>query len=232
MPCSPALPRPQGEAEAHTHARKHAAAKPPPPPPTHPRLTPRSSTFTPSQTLYYDVDPFLFYVLCEEMPGGEQHIAGYFSRRRAAQVCVHKSSQAQPSQPTATAKATAKRSHSSAVHLPHLPPPSLLVSSACVRAEGNNIACILVLPPHQRKEYGKLLIDLAYNITMREVTQRTPTHLRLHTPHALAHATTPLHSRTRHPTPHTRTPQPLLTTLHLTHSPSPLPPRPSCPTTG
>ena len=34
--------------------------------------------------------------------------------------------------------------------------------------QGNNIACILVLPPHQRKGYGKLLIDLAYNITIRE----------------------------------------------------------------
>jgi len=30
------------------------------------------------------------------------------------------------------------------------------------------VACILVLPPHQRKGYGKLLIDLAYNITIRE----------------------------------------------------------------
>ena len=37
-----------------------------------------------------------------------------------------------------------------------------------VSAEDNNIACILVLPPHQRKGYGKLLIDLAYNITQRE----------------------------------------------------------------
>ena len=35
-------------------------------------------------------------------------------------------------------------------------------------AEGNNIACILVLPPHQRKGYGKLLIDLAYQIRLRE----------------------------------------------------------------
>ena len=34
--------------------------------------------------------------------------------------------------------------------------------------EGNHLACILVLPQHQRKGYGKLLIDLAYQITLRE----------------------------------------------------------------
>ena len=35
-------------------------------------------------------------------------------------------------------------------------------------AEGNNIACILVLPQHQRKGYSKLLIDCAYQISIRE----------------------------------------------------------------
>jgi len=34
--------------------------------------------------------------------------------------------------------------------------------------DNNNIACILVLPQHQRKGYGKLLIDLAYQISIRE----------------------------------------------------------------
>jgi histone acetyltransferase MYST1 len=75
--------------------------------------------FLDHKTLYYDVDPFLFYVLCEEDEEGESTLAGYFSKEKCS-------------------------------------------------AENNNIACILVLPPHQRKGYGKLLIDLAYNLTMRE----------------------------------------------------------------
>jgi len=75
--------------------------------------------FLDHKTLYYDVDPFLFYVLCEEDENGAESLAGYFSKEKSS-------------------------------------------------AEGNNIACILVLPQHQRKGYGKLLIDLAYHITMRE----------------------------------------------------------------
>ena len=35
-------------------------------------------------------------------------------------------------------------------------------------SESNNIACILVLPQHQRKGYGKLIIDVSYQITIRE----------------------------------------------------------------
>ena len=50
------------------------------------------------------VDPFLFYVLCEVHDGGHS-LVGYFSKEKASQ-------------------------------------------------EGNNIACILVLPQHQRKGYG------------------------------------------------------------------------------
>ena len=75
--------------------------------------------FLDHKTLYYDVDPFLFYILCEVGDDGGHHIAGYFSKEKAS-------------------------------------------------AENNNIACILVLPQHQRKGYGKLLIDLAYQITLRE----------------------------------------------------------------
>jgi len=37
-----------------------------------------------------------------------------------------------------------------------------------VSQEGHNIACILVLPQHQRKGYGKLLIDTAYQLSIRE----------------------------------------------------------------
>jgi len=75
--------------------------------------------FLDHKTLYYDVDPFLFYVLCEVGDDGGHRVAGYFSKEKFS-------------------------------------------------SESNNIACILVLPQHQRKGYGKLLIDVAYAITIRE----------------------------------------------------------------
>ena len=57
--------------------------------------------FLDHKTLYYDVDPFLFYVLCEVDAAGDHKMAGYFSKEK-------------------------------------------------VSAEANNVACILVLPHHQR----------------------------------------------------------------------------------
>ena len=37
------------------------------------------------KTLYYDVDPFLFYVLCEKDAKG-YHIVGYFSKEKHSEV--------------------------------------------------------------------------------------------------------------------------------------------------
>ncbi|XP_053683395.1 histone acetyltransferase KAT8-like [Sabethes cyaneus] len=74
--------------------------------------------FLDHKTLYYDVDPFFFYVLCEIDKEG-QHIVGYFSKEKES-------------------------------------------------PEGNNVACILILPPYQRKGYGKLLIAFSYELSRRE----------------------------------------------------------------
>uniref|UniRef100_A0A2M4BJV5 Histone acetyltransferase n=1 Tax=Anopheles marajoara TaxID=58244 RepID=A0A2M4BJV5_9DIPT len=74
--------------------------------------------FLDHKTLYYDVDPFYFYVLCEIDREG-QHIVGYFSKEKES-------------------------------------------------PENNNVACILILPPYQRKGYGKLLIAFSYELSRRE----------------------------------------------------------------
>lgn len=74
--------------------------------------------FLDHKTLYYDVEPFTFYVLCEIDKQG-YHIVGYFSKEKES--------------------------------------PEL-----------NNVACILILPPHQRKGYGKLLIAFSYELSRRE----------------------------------------------------------------
>lgn len=67
--------------------------------------------FLDHKTLYYDTDPFLFYVMTEFDPRGF-HIVGYFSKEKES-------------------------------------------------TEDYNVACILTLPPYQRKGYGKLLIEFS-----------------------------------------------------------------------
>ena len=74
--------------------------------------------FLDHKTLFYDVEGFIFYVLCECDERGA-HIAAYFSRE--------------------------------------------------VRSdEGNILACIVALPPYQKKGYGRLLISLSYELAKRQ----------------------------------------------------------------
>lgn len=80
--------------------------------------------FLGSKTLYYDVEPFLFYVMTEYDEFG-CHFVGYFSKEKRP------SSQ-------------------------------------------NNVSCILVLPIHQRKGYGHLLIDFSYLLTRVEKKTGSP----------------------------------------------------------
>ena len=75
-------------------------------------------TFADHKTLYFDVEPFLFYVMTEVDRHG-CHIVGYFSKEKES-------------------------------------------------AEGNNLACILTLPPYQRKGYGRFLISFSYELTKIE----------------------------------------------------------------
>lgn len=80
--------------------------------------------FLDHKTLYYDVEPFLFYILttCDQYGC---HIVGYFSKEK----------------------------HST---------------------EDYNLACILTLPPYQRKGYGKVLISFSYELSKKEGKVGTP----------------------------------------------------------
>merc|ERR1711976_554223 len=80
--------------------------------------------FLDHKTLYFDVEPFLFYILCEVDKQGA-HIVGYFSKEKES-------------------------------------------------PEGNNVACILTLPPYQRKGYGKLLIAFSYELSKFEEVTGSP----------------------------------------------------------
>jgi len=80
--------------------------------------------FLDHKTLYYDVDLFLFYILCECDDRG-CHMVGYFSKEKHSE-------------------------------------------------ESYNLACILTLPPYQRKGYGKFLISFSYELSKKEGKVGTP----------------------------------------------------------
>lgn len=80
--------------------------------------------FLDHKTLYYDVEPFLFYVITECDAFG-CHPVGYFSKEK----------------------------HS---------------------ADDFNLACILTLPPYQRKGYGRFLISFSYELSRLEGKVGTP----------------------------------------------------------
>jgi len=80
--------------------------------------------FLDHKTLYFDVEPFMFYILCETDKTGA-HIVGYFSKEKES-------------------------------------------------PDGNNVACILTLPPFQRKGYGKLLIAFSYELSKLEQVTGSP----------------------------------------------------------
>ncbi|OWZ50612.1 histone acetyltransferase ESA1 [Cryptococcus neoformans var. grubii Br795] len=77
-----------------------------------------SKCFLDHKTLYYDVDPFLYYCMTIKDDYG-CHLIGYFSKEKES-------------------------------------------------AEGYNVACILTLPQHQRKGYGRLLIEFSYELSKVE----------------------------------------------------------------
>lgn len=80
--------------------------------------------FLDHKTLYFDVEPFLFYILTEVDRQG-CHLVGYFSKEKES-------------------------------------------------PDGNNVACILTLPPFQRKGYGKFLIAFSYELSKLELTVGSP----------------------------------------------------------
>lgn len=80
--------------------------------------------FLDHKTLYFDVEPFVFYILCEVDKQGA-HMVGYFSKEKES-------------------------------------------------PEQNNVACILTLPPYQRKGYGKFLIAFSYELSKLDGSVGSP----------------------------------------------------------
>ncbi|RXM96421.1 Histone acetyltransferase KAT8 [Acipenser ruthenus] len=80
--------------------------------------------FLDHKTLYFDVEPFVFYILTEVDRQGA-HIVGYFSKEKES-------------------------------------------------PDSNNVACILTLPPYQRRGYGKFLIAFSYELSKLESAVGSP----------------------------------------------------------
>jgi histone acetyltransferase MYST1 len=95
--------------------------------------------FLDHKTLFFDVTPFLFYILCERDDAGF-HWVGYFSKEKFSEsgACVF----------------------SRIVPLP----PILM----CWLHTGFNLACILTLPCFQKKGYGRFLIEFSYALSQKE----------------------------------------------------------------
>ena len=83
-----------------------------------------SKMFLDHKTLQFEVDPFLFYIVCEYDDYG-YHLVGYFSKEKNSD-------------------------------------------------HGWNLSCILTLPIHQRKGYGKFMIDFSYLLSKKENKFGTP----------------------------------------------------------
>ena len=117
--------------------------------------------FLGSKTLYYDVEPFLFYIMTENGEFG-CHFVGYFSKEKRG--CG-------PSLPPA-----------SSLHAPDGPngrlPGGDSVDSPAVDPvlsnPGNNVSCILVLPVHMRRGFGRVLIEFSYLLTRVEGRTGSP----------------------------------------------------------
>uniref|UniRef100_A0A0A9WMK8 Histone acetyltransferase n=1 Tax=Lygus hesperus TaxID=30085 RepID=A0A0A9WMK8_LYGHE len=82
--------------------------------------------FIDHKTIFFDIEQFLFYILCEVDKHGS-HLVGYFSKEKGS-------------------------------------------------PDGNNVACIVTLPPFQRQGYGKLLIAFSYELSKIEGVLGSPEH--------------------------------------------------------
>ncbi|CAL5348314.1 unnamed protein product [Camellia sinensis] len=166
--------------------------------------------FLDHKTLYYDVDLFLFYVLCECDDRG-CHMVGYFSKARRIEPGARlrrdliKAREAQGDRLGATQCSSRRsdltaqitfrmaRNHRGLRPMYHMRQIGTLIDRlrTCIDSlpfsfffdrlhsekhseESYNLACILTLPPYQRKGYGKFLIAFSYELSKKEGKVGTP----------------------------------------------------------
>lgn len=116
--------------------------------------------FLDHKTLYFDVDPFLFYVLCEVDERGTEHQLYYILYLLL---------------PHATTAGIFLISVSIWLICESLGyHPVGYYSKEKYSDVGYNLACILTFPSHQRKGYGRFLIAFSYELSKKEEKVGSP----------------------------------------------------------
>lgn len=119
--------------------------------------------FLGSKTLYYDVEPFLFYIMTENDEFG-CHFVGYFSKEKRG--C----GPAPPMDPRTSFDESSnfQAAGSTDADLADT------VQDPAILNPGNNVSCILVLPIHMRRGFGRVLIEFSYLLTKVEGRTGSP----------------------------------------------------------
>ncbi|EMC98349.1 hypothetical protein BAUCODRAFT_422566 [Baudoinia panamericana UAMH 10762] len=118
--------------------------------------------FLGSKTLYYDVEPFLFYIMTENDEFG-CHFVGYFSKEKRGCGPPPPPNINNVFDKTQDAQASGG---ANALEEPALDP--------AFNNPGNNVSCILVLPVHMRRGFGRVLIEFSYLLTKFEGRTGSP----------------------------------------------------------
>lgn len=117
--------------------------------------------FLGSKTLYYDVEPFLFYIMTENDEFG-CHFVGYFSKEKRGCGPPPTIAPRTSFDENATQSGSIEGSLEGTAQDPALQNP------------GNNVSCILVLPVHMRRGFGRVLIEFSYLLTQVEGRTGSP----------------------------------------------------------
>ena len=119
--------------------------------------------FLGSKTLYYDVEPFLFYIMTENDEFG-CHFVGYFSKEKRGCGPVPPMSPRNSFDDNQDSQAQSGASGDLEVS----------ASDPALSNPGNNVSCILVLPVHMRRGFGRVLIEFSYLLTKVEGRTGSP----------------------------------------------------------
>jgi len=119
--------------------------------------------FLGSKTLYYDVEPFLFYIMTENDEFG-CHFVGYFSKEKRGCGLPP------PMNPHTSFDDSQDSQGNSAKDVQ----PDGPITDSVLSNPGNNVSCILVLPVHMRRGFGRVLIEFSYLLTKVEGRTGSP----------------------------------------------------------
>lgn len=121
-----------------------------------------SKLFLDHKTLYYDVEPFYFYILCEVNVVKERR-----KKNKEENNDENKNDKKEDN------KDVNDNDEYEEIEIKKHSIVGYFSKEKCSQ-ENYNLACILAFPPYQRKGYGKFLISMSYELTKIENTVGSP----------------------------------------------------------